>query len=63
MTLREQLCEPFDGLPTETVSKLEAIVDKFAVEFAEFYFTKKIFETKETYWTPKQLLEIYKETL
>lgn len=36
MTLREKLCLPFDGLPTETIDKLEKIVDEFAIEFAEW---------------------------
>ena len=60
MTLREKLCQPFDGLPIETIDKLENIVDAEIIAFAEFL---EIYQGG----TPnkkvlKQLLEIYKNT-
>ncbi len=36
MTLKEKLCEPFDGLRTETADKLEVIADDYAIEFADW---------------------------
>ncbi len=55
MTLKEKLCEPFDGLRTETADKLEVIADDYAIEFAEWLFdVSRIGTTKE-------LLEKYKK--
>ncbi len=69
MTLREKLCEPFDGLPIETVNKLERIVADFAIGFAE-WLRENYYDNGElwTEWnsddnthSSKELLEIYKK--
>jgi hypothetical protein len=37
MTLKEQICEPFGGLLSETANELEEIADGFAIGFAQWY--------------------------
>lgn len=59
MTLREKLCQPFDGLLTETIDKLEKIVDEFSIGFAEWNHEHGRFIQENL--TTKQLLEIYKQ--
>ncbi len=59
MTLREKLCEPFDGLPTKTVDKLERIAEEFAIGFLDWNFDKGQWMTKNL--DLKELLEIYKK--
>jgi hypothetical protein len=55
MTLKEKICEPFDGLKKETAHKLLKIADDYAIEFAEWLFdVSRIGTTKE-------LLEIFKK--
>ena len=71
MTLKEKLCEPFDGLRTETADKLEHIADDYAIEFAEwlanskysYNFGIKMFQhwNKEIYKSSGELLEIFKK--
>ena len=36
MTLKEKVCEPFDGLKKETANKLLKIADDYAIEFAKW---------------------------
>ena len=69
-SLKEKLCEPFDGLKLETANKLEQIADDYAIEFAEWIsknYTK--FGSIGSYYSyidnewyeAKQLLEIFKK--
>jgi hypothetical protein len=60
MTLREKLCQPFDGLPIETVDKLENIVDAEIIAFGEYLDSLTCQDMGE--FTIKQLLKIYKNT-
>ena len=50
MTLKEKLCEPFDGLKIETANKLEKIADDYTIEFAEwiddFYYQHDVQKNK-----------------
>ena len=73
MNLIQKLCEPFDGLRTETAKELEKITDDFAIGFAEWCVLWRIqfadnkrnlyyyggVKTKE--YTIQELLEIYKK--
>lgn len=71
MTLKEKLCEPFDGLKLETFNKLEQIADDYAIEFADWLFLWKqnsIGEWKhqnknKIITSTKQLLEIFKKEI
>jgi hypothetical protein len=58
MTLREKLCDPFNGLLTETVDELERIAEEFAIGFAEWLLTTSHFIQM---FDSKELLEIYKK--
>ena len=74
MTLKEKLCEPFDGLKIETANKLVKIADDYAIEFAEWcddnYFkngkgnsnwsASMDWDDNEKF-TTKELLEIFKK--
>lgn len=77
MSLRTQLCKPFDGLRTETVDELEKICEDFAIGFGNYvdstFYQHEIkkncyakceedFHSGKTY-TIKKLLKLYKETL
>jgi hypothetical protein len=63
MNLIQKLCEPFDGLRTETAKELEKITDDFAIGFAEWILNKAekyneyLYEIQDL----KELLEIYKK--
>ena len=73
MTLKEKLCEPFDGLKIETANKLVKIADDYAIEFAEWCMEPKnklgYHATKKDWFvwdldkwvTTKELLEIFKK--
>ena len=67
MTLRFKLCEPFDGLRTETANQLEQIADEYAIGFADWFKEQtnnqpKGFDRKSlVYKTTAELLEIYKK--
>ncbi len=74
MTLKEKLCEPFDGLKLETANKLEKIVNDYVNEVAiGFYKWMGLDETEdliyslrnkgEIYYDPtyEELLQIYKK--
>jgi hypothetical protein len=75
MTLKEKVCEPFDGLKKETAHKLLKIADDYAIEFASFidkkyyqhkYDNNKYAESEEDFtygktYSIKQLLEIFKK--
>jgi hypothetical protein len=61
MTIRQKLCEPFDGLPKETVDKLEVIADEFAIGFAEWLVIRYNEDIIFDEYTTKELLEIYKK--
>jgi len=74
MTLKEKLCEPFDGLRTETADKLEVIADDYAIEFAEWKDNNQYVRLIDGNWvsliididaiyTSKELLEIFKKGL
>ena len=69
MTLKEKLCEPFDGLKLQTANKLEQIADDYAIEFAE-WISKLQFKEYSNGWgrlwdkglyNTKELLEIFKK--
>ena len=60
MGLRQQLCEPFDGLKNETIDELEKIAENFAIGFVEWCENLGIDHCDKT---TKELLEIYKKTL
>lgn len=51
MTLKEKLCEPFDGLKIETVNKLERIADDYAIEFVEWKDDNFLIYRDKTYYT------------
>lgn len=74
MTLKEKLCEPFDGLRTETADKLEHIADDYAIKFfewtmdycVEFYDSTERgsiykFSNHDNKYTNKELLEMFKK--
>ena len=60
--LRKKLCEPFDGLKTETVDELEKMADEYALSFVnwivEFQKIKGILFRKD--FSTKELLTIFK---
>ena len=60
MTLKEKVCEPFDGLKKETTDKLVTIADDYAIEFAEWVVNVITSNTLQ-YLTMKELLEIFKK--
>jgi len=62
MTLKEKVCEPFDGLKKETADKLLKIADDYAIEFQKWvdtnYFKHNTFtETTST----EEMLKIFKK--
>ena len=59
MTLKEKLCQPFDGLKIETANKLEKIADDYAIEFAEWVIDNDNKPVGQ--FTIKELLEIFKK--
>jgi hypothetical protein len=69
MTLKEKICEPFDGLKKETSDKLVKIADEYAIEFAEWLEINvykegnfwKMYSVKYTLFNTKELLEIFKK--
>ena len=69
MTLKEKLCEPFDGLRNETAKELETIADEFAIGFAEWILEqpqvkiikKSGLDNSYMKMSSKELLEIYKK--
>jgi Iap family predicted aminopeptidase len=70
MTLKEKICEPFDGLKIETSNKLVKIADDYAIEFAEWTYKNygkfssrwvKYENNILFYYTTKELLEIFKK--
>lgn len=66
MTLKEKLCEPFDGLKLKRANKLEQIADDYAIEFSQWLRFNAI-ETTEgwqfdgKYYTDTTILEIFKK--
>jgi hypothetical protein len=60
MTLKEKICEPFDGLKKETADKLVKISDDYAIEFAEWCFKYDRKNPSHTLLTTK-MLEIFKK--
>jgi DNA-dependent RNA polymerase auxiliary subunit epsilon len=62
MTLKEKVCEPFDGLKKETADKLVKIADDYAIEFLEWVDSNFLkYNDWDTDTSNKQLLEIFKK--
>jgi hypothetical protein len=67
MTPKQKIIEDYiDLLPLsnnvyQICEKAVKISDEFAIRFAKFYYVMKIGETKDTYKSTEELLEIYKE--
>ena len=63
MTLKEKLCQPFDGLKIETANKLEKIADDYAIAFYNWMRKSDTPENAEKFfhYTDKDILNVFKE--
>ena len=63
MTLKEKLCQPFDGLKIETAKKLEKIADDYAIAFYNWMRKNDTPENAEKFfhYTDKDMLNVFKE--
>jgi hypothetical protein len=63
MTLKEKVCEPFDGLKKETADKLLKIADDYAIEFNSWMKKVDTQENAEKWfgYTDRDMLNIFKK--